>query len=83
MPPLLDVLVVLGGFVGLAVFVWLWRRYPKRRLHLVIGATLMAGLAVFITWWTLFRVDDPTFTADRERALQTQEALDQAFDDDR
>jgi uncharacterized membrane protein YqjE len=78
----LDVLVIAAGVIGLVVFVLLWRRYPRRRVHLVVASLLAAGAAVFVTWWTMFRVDDPTFSADRERAKQTQEALDQAFGDE-
>lgn len=79
MPSVLDILVVVGGLLGLATFVVLWRRFPRRRWHLVAGSVLLAGAAVFAVWWTMFRVDDPTFDADRDRARQSQEALDKAL----
>lgn len=78
----LDVIFIVGALAGLAAFVWLWRRFPRRRVHLLVGAVLLAGVAVFTAWWTLFRVDDPTFAADQAKARQSQEALDDALGKD-
>lgn len=75
----LDLLFIAGGVLGLAVFVVLWRRLPRQRVRLVIGALVLAGAAVFAAWWVLFRVDDPRFAEDRERALETQKGLDDAL----
>jgi len=78
----IDVLLIVGALTALGGFMWLWRNFPRRRPHLVIGSALLAGAAVFTVWWTMFRVDDPTFTADRDRALQQQEALDDGLGKD-
>lgn len=80
--PILDILFIAGGLIGLVVFFLLWRRYPKKRVHLVIGSLLIAGGAVFAIWYTMFRIDDPTFNADQARAKEAQEAIDNAFGDD-
>lgn len=75
----LEIVGLVGAALGLIAFIILWRRFPRRRVHLVAASILLAGGAVFAVWWTVFRVDDPTFNADRDRAHQTQEALDKAL----
>jgi len=80
MPP--TWLLVLGGLLGLASFIVLWRRYPRRRKLLVAASTLALAASVFVAWWVLFRIDDPTFAADQARAKDTQKALDDALGKD-
>ena len=75
-------LFVIGAVLGLGVLVVLWRRYPAKRRHLVIGSLLAAGGVAFGAWWVLFRIDDPTFTTDRDQAIETQKALDDALGKD-
>lgn len=82
MSGLLEVLFIVGALAGLVLFVVLWRRFPRRRWQLAAGATLIAGATVFTVWWTMFRVDDPTFSADRAHAIETQKALDKALGGD-
>lgn len=79
---MMHALLIVGALIGLAVFVLLWRRFPKKRVHLVLGSLLAAGGAVFAAWWILFRIDDPTFTRDRDQAVDTQKALDDALGKD-
>jgi hypothetical protein len=78
----LEILGLVGGILGLAAFIILWRRFPRRRVYLVAASLLLAGAAVFAVWWTMFRIDDPTFSADRDRAHRSQEALDKALGTD-
>lgn len=78
----LEILFIVGGATALLAFVWLWRRFPTRRRHLAISAVLGVGGAVFVAWWVLFRIDDPTFARDRDRAVDTQKALDDALGKD-
>ena len=78
----LDVLLIAGGLVALAAFIFLWRRFPKRRKHLVIAAVLGTGVAAFAAWWVIFRTDDPTFDADRAHAEDAQKQLDDALGQD-
>ncbi len=75
-------LFAIGAVLGLVLLVVLWRRHPAKRRHLVIGALLAAGGVAFGAWWVLFRIDDPTFAADRDHALETQKALDDALGKD-
>jgi uncharacterized membrane protein YGL010W len=77
-----EVLLIIGGLAALAVFVMLWRRFPRKRLHLVSASVLGAGAAVFAIWWVMFRIDDPQFEGDRDRAVDTQKALDDALGKD-
>lgn len=78
----MEALFIVGAVLGLAFFVFLWRRFPTRRKHLVIGSLLAAGGLVFGAWWVLFRIDDPTFARDRDQAIDTQKALDDALGKD-
>lgn len=78
----LEIIGLVGAVLGLIAFVLLWIRFPRRRVHLVAVSALLAGGAVFAVWWTMFRTDDPTFDADRDRAHEAQEALDKALGGD-
>lgn len=80
MPP--TWLLIVGAALGLTAFIILWRRYPRRRKLLLAASTLAVGATVFVAWWVLFRVDDPTFAADQARAKDTQKALDDALGKD-
>ena len=75
-----DLMIILGAVAGLAGALAFWR-FPRYRKHIVIGGVLAAGAAAFVTWYTLFRIDDPAFVADKEQAEQKQEQLDALFDD--
>lgn len=78
----MEPLFVVGGVLGLALLVFLWRRFPSHRKHVIIGSLLAAGGLVFGAWWVLFRIDDPTFARDRDQAIDTQKALDDALGKD-
>lgn len=78
----MEALLIAAAVLGLGLFVFLWRRFPKKRKHLVAGSVLLTGGAVFAVWWVLFRIDDPTFARDRDEAIDIQRSLDDALGKD-